>query len=920
MNPEALTLNGFLNKYKRKDGEKMTHTRIPSVELGVFGGSFTIPDDKLDAFYKIYHKEVIKGGGESYLTEVQLEELGNILIDLDERYNGEVTERQHEDEHIDDIIGTYIDNLVSMINIDKPLVIPCFIMEKDNINIVSEDLVKDGIHIIFGARISYDAQLFLRSKVLSEIDNVFSDLPLTNSYEQLVDNGIPTGKTNWQLFGSKKPGHEPYKLKKKMLIKIRDANDISFKDEKVDFTSIEILKQVSARNSNNIILELNEETKEEIKKTRPIKLKRKKVKILPNRLDTLLQCEKVFPSINSIEKCDFVIKKIIDLHANENDDKVIQASKLLELLDEKYYGEGSYDKWIKVAWACKTISQQFLYPSWLKMSSKSQSFSWDDNDCFKIWNGNWDPEKSPTMASLKYWAKECDPDKYDIIKRESNDYYIYKSLESEAEYDVAKLVKNVYEDRFKCTNIKSKIWYEYSDGRWEIIDSGTTLRQALSQGISSIYHCKVKETLDSLSNSTDSEEDKEENSKLRKDVHIMCQMAMKLKKTTWKGNVMRECCEVFFDRNFLNKLDRNPYLLCFKNGVLDMKEQRFRDGRPEDYLSLCTDTNYIPFDETDEEQVQIRKEIDEFMSQLFPIPNVKKYMYEHLASSLLGTNQNQTFNLYFGSGANGKSKLVTLMGMVLGKYKGSVPLTIITQKRSSIGSVSPEVAQLRGLRYAVMQEPSQNTKLNEGPFKELVGDDPIQGRALFQDTVTFVPQFTLAVCTNVLFDITSNDHGTWRRIRIVDFISKFVEEPSEDPLDYEFKIDRDIDTKFKKWAPIFTTMLVEKLFETNGVVTDCPEVMASSQKYKEQQDFFAGFMKERIVKCEGSLIKKTDAYSEFQEWYSELYGGRVPSGKDLFECMEKQYGKPSKLGWTKLKLLHSYDLVDDDDIQANEIE
>ena len=155
------------------------------------------------------------------------------------------------------------------------------------------------------------------------------------------------------------------------------------------------------------------------------------------------------------------------------------------------------------------------------------------------------------------------------------------------------------------------------------------------------------------------------------------------------------------------------------NGVLDMKNKVFRDGRPDDYLSLCTNTTYTPYDPDDPEQVRIREEITSFMEQLFPIPNVCKYMWEHLAA-LNGANLNQTFNIYLGSGRNGKSILVNLMGHILGDYKGSVPLTIITQKRTNIGTASPEIAQLQGVRYAVMQEPSKNTRLNEGPFKELV--------------------------------------------------------------------------------------------------------------------------------------------------------------------------------------------------------
>ena len=126
-------------------------------------------------------------------------------------------------------------------------------------------------------------------------------------------------------------------------------------------------------------------------------------------------------------------------------------------------------------------------------------------------------------------------------------------------------------------------------------------------------------------------------------------------------------------------------------------------------------------------------------------------MWEHLASCLIGTNKNQTFNIYYGGGRNGKSKLTELMSRALGQYKATVPITLITQKRNTIGSTSSEIVQLQGVRYAVMQEPSKGDRINEGIMKEITGGDPIQGRALFKDTVTFMPQFKLVVCTNELF-------------------------------------------------------------------------------------------------------------------------------------------------------------------------
>ena len=67
-------------------------------------------------------------------------------------------------------------------------------------------------------------------------------------------------------------------------------------------------------------------------------------------------------------------------------------------------------------------------------------------------------------------------------------------------------------------------------------------------------------------------------------------------------------------------------------------------------------------------------------------------MWEHLASVLLGKNDNQTFNIYTGKGRNGKSKLVEFMSLILGDYKATVPITLITQKRGTIGGTSSEIA------------------------------------------------------------------------------------------------------------------------------------------------------------------------------------------------------------------------------------
>ena len=47
-----------------------------------------------------------------------------------------------------------------------------------------------------------------------------NDLNLINSCEEILDDGITKGHTNWQLFGSRKPGHDDCKLTNKFTVNI----------------------------------------------------------------------------------------------------------------------------------------------------------------------------------------------------------------------------------------------------------------------------------------------------------------------------------------------------------------------------------------------------------------------------------------------------------------------------------------------------------------------------------------------------------------------------------------------------------------------------------------------------------------------------------------------------------------------------
>jgi putative DNA primase/helicase len=282
----------------------------------------------------------------------------------------------------------------------------------------------------------------------------------------------------------------------------------------------------------------------------------------------------------------------------------------------------------------------------------------------------------------------------------------------------------------------------------------------------------------------------------------------------------------------------------------------------------------------------------------------------------MGNNLNQSFNVYIGKGKNGKSKLVELMTRVLGEYKSTVPISMITQKRNGIGGTSSEVCQLVGTRYAVMQEPSKGDVINEGIMKQFTsGVEPIIARAPYMvESLEFIPQFKLVVCANQFLKINSNDHGTWRRIRVPKFMSLFTNTPVNDDPEkpYQLKMDTTIEDKFMdKLIYVFMSMLVDIALEKKGLVEDCDFVLSASEAYRESQDVITEFMNEMVIRSPGEYIKKTNLNFHFKKWHDSTYGRSCPQPKEVHSYMDKKYGKATKSGWKDVKIKEDEEPLED---------
>ena len=944
-----MALDQYLKKFITKDKNAANYIKIGDPELNVFGNKYLVTKDNIQEFQEQYKKHVFENKKEAYLVERQLDN-GKIAIDLDFRYSSSVTEKKHTKDHINDFVELCMNGFNDLFdNIDNKS-ISFYIFEKENVNCL-ENVTKDGIHIIVNIIADFPIKLMFRKYLIENIEDIWDDLPLENDWNSVIDEAVMKGNTGWQLYGSRKPGNEAYKLKyiftsciENNTIDITET-DIMFIDFNKYFPKF-CVRNTDDCNNFNIV----KEKEDEYSKLKEGLVKKAKLKVLNKS-----KCN----NLSDIQNSDDLDNMITMMFNDANTDYTIkEIHNYTMALPKEYWGSGSYDKWIRVCWALKNTNEKLVL-TWLKFCSQIEDFDYTNNDALYTWEeGEINDSNGYTYKSIIYWCKTSNPEEYKNIYNKTVDYYIYYSFRNNTECDLANTLFQMYKSQYVCASIKNNSWYEFKNNRWECNDRGSALRLKISTSMYKKYEEKLfsyqssalanqnnmilnKETVEqdddlkmnNMSNKVvgefkDNHNDSQKDYiKKRNEMSATCKL---LKKTITKNNIMKECQELFWDKDFYNKLDKNPYLLGCTNCVIDFKEKKHRAGKHDDYVSKSTNLVYKPIEHYKKHKPNVLNEINAFMSQLFPDikdektgeidSSLRKYMWEHMASTLLGTNENQTFNIYNGSGANGKSKLVELMGMVLGEYKGTVPISLVTQKRSNIGGTSSEVHNLIGTRYAVMQEPSKNDSINEGIVKELTGGDPIQCRALFKDSVTFIPQFKLVVCTNCMFDVKSNDDGTWRRLRKVDFLSKFTDKPYKDPkfpiedYKYQFKIDQKLDEKFKTWAPVMLSMLVEIAFEKQGRVDDVDMVIESTNDYRKDQDILLEFhnsMINPVPSANGHTVKQRDLMVKFKDWFSKMYVSTPPpNGKELVKYFEDKYGKYPSDGWSRFSYKGEYSNIE----------
>jgi D5 N terminal like len=153
-------------------------------------------------------------------------------------------------------------------------------------------------------------------------------------------------------------------------------------------------------------------------------------------------------------------------------------------------------------------------------------------------------------------------------------------------------------------------WYHFDGSKWTVdTDDGGTPTKLLSD-----IRTKVPEILGSMM-TRDPNTARNPNARLYN--RLLESIIAKLKAAKPRSHFMMSLRHDYWDKDFMDRLDENDDLICFKNGVYDLSQGTFRPAKPEDMVSLCVGYDYVPTSTDDDEPTTKALEDQRYVSEFF---------------------------------------------------------------------------------------------------------------------------------------------------------------------------------------------------------------------------------------------------------------------------------------------------------------
>jgi putative DNA primase/helicase len=313
--------------------------------------------------------------------------------------------------------------------------------------------------------------------------------------------------------------------------------------------------------------------------------------------------------------------------------------------------------------------------------------------------------------------------------------------------------------------------------------------------------------------------------------------------------------------------DADLWLLNTPDGCVDLRTATIRPHNAEDYMTKITGAGP-------------GGECPKFRAFLARITSndvgLQAYLRRVFGYALTGLTKEHALFFAYGTGANGKSVLVSTIGGVLGNYHVTAPAEMFTT--GSAERHPTEVARLRGARLVTATETEEGRRWAESRIKTLTGGDVIAARFMRQDFFEFTPVFKLLIAGNHKPSLRSVDEAIRRRLHLIPFR---VTIPPEER-------DKDLAEKLRGEWPGIIAWLVEGAREWLLKGLEPPSaVVEATEAYIQAEDAFAAWIEECCDVGPGAMAQPNPLFLSWVEW-ARRSGEEPGSAKRFWETLAKR--------------------------------
>lgn len=308
--------------------------------------------------------------------------------------------------------------------------------------------------------------------------------------------------------------------------------------------------------------------------------------------------------------------------------------------------------------------------------------------------------------------------------------------------------------------------------------------------------------------------------------------------------------------------DAHPHLLNTPTGIVDLRTGKLGPHDPELMLTKITTVGYVS-----------GATHQDWNKALQAVPqDCHTYLQMRIGQAATGfMTPDDVLVVFQGGGENGKTTVLEAVTSSLGTYQ------VLVSKRALLanpGDHPTELMDFRGARMAFAEELPEGHRLSVERLKDVIGTPRMKARHMRQDTVEWDSTHSMFISTNYLPVVEETDHGTWRRLQLLEFPYRFLK-PHEEPTGAanELRGDPTLRQRLKEGEAQREAVLAwivggaKQWFDAECVMPEAPErVRESSRRWRMTSDSVLAYWDDRLVASAGSHVMGTEILGDFNEW------------------------------------------------------